>query len=370
MTLFLPCYIIKGTSKSNKLPLFVGYIGSLSNTYYFYINLMFGSEPEINYAGKFFITRIIEAVKRKEPSCNMILFEPGYSVRVYMRNKPKFIIPNWIKFDLDISLSLKEMIKDKRSGYRNITRLIQKQEYTFTITGDQADFIDFYNNMYLPYSIHNFGNTASSLQYSDVFNPNSNRELLLLKKGNEAVGGLVIEYNIEIAKLCFFGVREGYFDLKTNGALGAAYYFSISILQKMGYKKLQLGDSRAFINDGVTRFKIRLLAKLDKLHKYVYNQCMFLSLLNDSPGLNDFLSHNPFLHILKNGNPGGVIWVSEEEDLIKNDFQKVYNRMLRAGTSTCAIYSGNPINLPEYSESENTNMSVLIQNANDCFLKA
>jgi hypothetical protein len=368
MSFYLPCYLLKGTSRTNKFPLIAGYIGPCSITRYYYINLIFSYEPEIIYLGRFFFTRVPRILKKKYPACGMILYEPESFLSKQMQNGSGFIIPKWVKMELDISNSLKEMENVKRSGYRNIVRLINKHEFTYARSENPDDFIRFYENMYLPYARYRFAGASSVWKFFEVFPPAAHRELLLIKKKNDDIGGLVIDYKADTATLCFFGVSEYCVEYINHGLLGALYYFAIRTLQSQGYKKIHLGDSRSFINDGVIRFKIRLLATIERSDKFDIKHNIYLSVFQYSPGIKDFLLNNPFIAISSSGEQVGVIWLSNEKELCEEPFKKVFRRMERSGIQHLKInvfgHLKLPLNLPE----ENQSMSVSVHKANDYIL--
>jgi hypothetical protein len=368
MLLWLPLYIWRGQSKQNGHPLCVAYVGGISKYQYYYSELMFNSKPEISYEGRIFFSRIIWVLRKKNLDCAMIIWEPNVVITWYQQNKLQFVVPNWIKMKIDISQTMHVMIAQSRSGYRNISRLIHKYEYTFTCSKNSDDFIYFYENMYLPYSKRRFGESASLWPYSEVFDSERQPELFLVRKQTNIVAGIVVKYSNNNVILCSFGVTDNYFDFINKGLLGSAFYYVITTMQDRGYKQVFIGDSRPFINDGVTRFKIRLLATLEKVNRDEYYGFSIFSLLHETSGIKDFLLHNPFIYFSRAGELKGALWVSESEEVNEEGFQKAYKRMESSGIEHCDIFAFQPVQLTSYMNHENSSMSTSIHNANEYFI--
>jgi hypothetical protein len=366
--LFLPVHTWNGKSRDNQLPLSVAYVGNNTITRHYYLHLFFRPAPEITYAGKIFFIRIFKTIRKKYPACTMILWEPNPFIKWRLRNQQPFILPDWVQLEIDISQSIRTMEKQSRSGYINFRRLIRKYGYSYTLSENtDREFEDFYQNMYVPYAKYRFGDSALLPDCATIFDPAYQPELFLYKKENRVVAGSVIRYKDDVALCHALGVQEDCFEMAQQGILGATYLFIIDVLQKRGYKKLCVGGVRPIWNDGVVRLKVRLLATISGSYHYAPGQCTYLSALYDSPCIRDFLVHNPFVHLAKNGELTGAIWISKNEDMNEEGFRKVYKRMERAGIRHCDIFSFRHVPLSPPTD-ENSSMTASIHSFHPYFV--
>ncbi len=100
----------------------------------------------------------------------------------------------------------------------------------------------------------------------------------------------------------FLGVLDGNRELVDAGVLAATYEFSLQHLEKNGFRSVSLGQTQAFLNDGVLQFKRRFGHTISGTteHKYVAR------ILSDTPAARAFLKSNPLIFQLSDGLRGAV----------------------------------------------------------------
>jgi lipid II:glycine glycyltransferase (peptidoglycan interpeptide bridge formation enzyme) len=80
--------------------------------------------------------------------------------------------------------------------------------------------------------------------------------------------------------------------------IGALYYFSILEGQKMRCRYVDLGGTRPFLTDGLTKYKLGLGAEfvpiLSPLKEYIW-----FGVNEKSEAAMEFLSKNPFMYVNK-----------------------------------------------------------------------
>ena len=360
-----PVYIWNGKSKQNGLSLCVAYIGNSKIYREYYISIMFKSGVETTCINNRFLFGIIRLLKQKQPDCSVILWEHSSITKWYLQKKQKFVIPFWIRTEIDISQPIKQLER-KRKKYREMANLIRKQEYTCESSDKIDDFTDFYYNMYVPYANYRHGETASVLEYSVVFDPESKHELFLLKKHSEVLGGVVVKYKNRSAKMSFFGIKKEHLSKTEEGFLGALYYFIIQSLQIKGYRKMSIGDSHPFIFDGVTRFKLYMLAQLEHGVKYREDRNTTMLILNVSKGIADFLKYNPFVYFSRNSELTGAIWIEDKNIENEKEIQTSFKMMERIGVKYCFVNNLNVKNhILRKEDFKDSAMVVSIYNANE-----
>lgn len=360
-----PVYLWRGRSRQAGLPLCVAWAGPATWHRQQYPGLMFKGPPDISCAGRFFFWQVTGAIRRQYPDCALIIWAPGTAARRVVTGEPHFAVPRWIRMEIDISPPMKTLKKISRSGYRNISRLITKHGYSLVRATDPAAHACFYEHMYLPFIKKRFGDGAFAMRREDVFDPSDAPELYQLCAGGRAVAGAVVKHTDGCARISFFGVRKDCIDLIHRGILGACYYFIIQELQARGHTRVGTGDCSPFVNDGVTRFKIRLLARLAKIQPFDYTDCAHLVLLRPTGGLRDFLLRNPFMYCSGQGGLRGAVWADGQDSIAQVDFQKACSRMNRAGIEKCDIFTFQPLRLPPRLTAP---MTVGVHNAHSCFL--
>jgi hypothetical protein len=83
-----------------------------------------------------------------------------------------------------------------------------------------------------------------------------------------------------------------------HGAIGAMYYFSILEGQKMKSRYLDIGGTRPFLTDGLTRYKLGLGAEFISDHS-PWKEYLWLGVNDRSTFAKEFICSNPFMYLNK-----------------------------------------------------------------------
>lgn len=143
----------------------------------------------------------------------------------------------------------------KRSSVASDLRRAKKQGYTSQLSKAAGDFDLFYEHFYKPYIL---GRHTTNARLTPrwmlrlVYAFGSIQWLTL--KGERVAADLVMKqgrgYNLVVT-----GVRDGRQDLLRQGAMAALYINSVGHARQLGCTRILLGSSRAFLQDGLTRYK-------------------------------------------------------------------------------------------------------------------
>lgn len=366
---WLPVYLLEGQYIDNNKNLNLAYVGNNSRNRSYYNNLFYGSEARVSYIGRIYYKRIVKSLKENHPDCCFIIWEYLGFIRRYLKNKPFFIIPLWIKMKIDINEPLSLLKKKSRSGFKNIDRLIRKYDYTCEITNRLDDFKDFFHNMYIPFAQVRFGERVSVLPFEEVIDDNSVKELFLVKSNSNVMAGTIVKFDNGHVTMSFLGVKQRWISSLKNGILGALYFFVIESLQNRGYKQLLIGDTKPFLTDGTTQFKIRLLASVDDEHKYIVKRSNIFTFLKKDESIQDFLVNNPYVFFEEN-RLNGAIWVGGTCNKTTSAEKTRYALELlkKLNIRQCTIYSFNDYALPLDLSSEKDKIKLSYRYASDFFI--
>jgi hypothetical protein len=143
----------------------------------------------------------------------------------------------------------------QRSSVASDLRRVKKQDYASHLSRAAGDFDLFYEHYYKPYIL---GRHTTNARLTPrwmlrlVYALGSIQWLTL--SGERVAADLVMQqgtgYNLVVT-----GVRDGRQDLLRQGALAALYVHSLDHARQLGCTRILLGSSRAFLRDGLTRYK-------------------------------------------------------------------------------------------------------------------
>jgi hypothetical protein len=149
--------------------------------------------------------------------------------------------------------------------------------------------------MYLPYLIKRHGNTALGIDYKTNLKRIESGvcDLLLVMKEKEYVAGNLIKYESDTPRMYVNGVINGNRTHLQSGVLAATYYFTCRYLQQHGYKRVNVGGSRAFLEDGVLNYKKKWGLRLT----YQKKGGFILKVVSLCPAVREFFLKNPFIYL-------------------------------------------------------------------------
>ena len=87
-------------------------------------------------------------------------------------------------------------------------------------------------------------------------------------------------------------------EYRRHGVIGALYYFGILEGQNLGCQYLDVGGTRPFLTDGLTKYKIGLGAEFMS-HLSPKNKYLWIGVNEHSNAAVEFMRRNPVIHINK-----------------------------------------------------------------------
>jgi len=292
-------YIIKGKEKNSKENIKILYLTN-EELYPYLMNILFLEKPKHKKIGKIRIWNINKEIKKFFHKINGVFIETNTFFTGYFEKKGFIIIPESISTTLDISHPFSDIYKNfSKSGKEDI-RKVKKYGYTYEITEELEKLKLFYNEMYMPYITQRHEKTAIYTNFHALrllFEKNG--RLMLIKQKNEYVSGALFSIEKEKATATYLGIKKGKSNLLKKGLTAASYYFFIKWAKKHGIKILDFGTSKAFVNDGLFRYKKKWGVKITKTKSYIHSIFPF-KVCKNNKAIHSFLINNPFIYLEKN----------------------------------------------------------------------
>jgi hypothetical protein len=240
--------------------------------------------------------------KKMKKDCQVGIFEMEGRFMKFLGKG--FFVPAWVGGEVDLADADRLKLDSKKSDVRKI----RKYGLSHEVTSDPARFDEFYRLMYRPHISKAHGEKAHYTSLEEVKTRLGECELMLIKKGPECLGGGIIHYRKESAKLWVLGMAEVTEDCLKSAATAGFDHFAEERLKQKGYARMHYGGSRPFLKDGVLQYK-RHRGLVLKDH---VKRGFLVSISSVSPGVRDFLVENPFLY-LKDGDIAGAIFMEADK---------------------------------------------------------
>jgi hypothetical protein len=288
--LYLPVY----RYESDKMK--IAYAGYSSIKKNYYVRLMLGENKNPAFIGRRWYWQIPDLVKSY--NLDLVISEIIPIIKHHFHKCDGYIIPEWVRMKINIDRPLKEICKGSVTDFSDVARRIRKHKMSYEILTASDSFDNFNHKFYLPYITKRHGNEAWIEDLDIVWKSSPAPYLLAIKENGVMVGASLIKKTEDSLELLRLGLLDGDDKYRQHGVIGAIYYFGMLEGQKMGCQYLDVGGTRPFLTDGLTRFKMGLGAEFGQsVSPTAVN--FWLGLNEHSSVAGEFIKRNPFMHIRK-----------------------------------------------------------------------
>jgi len=367
----LSVYLLQGKEKLGGDSLTTLFLGDEKGIPFF-SDLLYSEEPARKSMGEVFIWRIKSRLNLELPRTDLIFIKIDGLFSRFLPRKGFIIIPEWVLFMMDLSRPLQKvwnLSKNKNKSLRENLREMKRHNYSYEMTLDPAKFEYFYYQMHLPYVTKRFEELTLLTGFRDMERIFKKGQLLLVKKGNDCVSGVIIRMDRDTVFAVYLGITEGRIEYLKAGALTALYYFTILFAKDRGYKWVDFGPCRSFLKDGIFNYKkhwgmeIRMYTRL--------RDVFGMKICNFHPGVENFLGKNPFIFIDQR-KLKGLILVDQNHPPTLEEVQFLIKTYSIPGLDCLVILSdqGFTQQAEEFANSCSTQRLHLISTKTDVFFKA
>ena len=288
--IFMPVYQFE--SDTMKI-LYAGY-SPIKKSYY--ARLLLNNNYHPTFLGWHWFSNIPNLIKRL--NIDMVVAEISRVTFNYFRNNEGYILPVWATMRINIDRPPEVIFNKSKTDFRDVIRRIRKYDLTYEISTDKKMFDFFNERFYIPYMKNRHGNEAFIEDLETLWKSYEHPMIMIVKEKGNISCMTFMRITKEILYLKRTGLIDGNEDYLSHGVIGACYYFGILEGLKLGCKYVDLGGSRPFLNDGLTRHKKGIGGEfevnLDPSKEYLW-----FGVNEKSLAAREYLNRNPFMHLRK-----------------------------------------------------------------------
>jgi hypothetical protein len=235
----------------------------------------------------------------KYSKCDMVIAETSPTTFNYFQKCKGYILPEWVRMTINIDRPMSEIVKRSVSDFSDVMRKIRKYNLTYEILNDKESHNCFIDKFYLPYITKRHGEEAWIEDLNIMWKASPSPFLIAIREDQKTVGMSIVRNEGNVFSLLRLGLLDGNDEYRRHGVIGAIYYFSIVEGQKVGCQYLDVGGTRPFLTDGLTKFKMGLSAEFVKDINPKTEVYLWLGVNEHSFGANEFIQSNPFICVDK-----------------------------------------------------------------------
>lgn len=244
-------FLVRGLKKSSGRKLIALVFGDAEFSHYF-ANLVCSTDYKIDGIMRTTYLSIKKIINRIE--ADIILVQADASLSKFLSRQGFLILPQ-IRFSLNISTPLEKLLLGTSRLRRRSIRKVRELKYTYEITKKKQKLDLFYHRLYLPYIYKRHGKAAKPANFLDMVQKFRKGGLLLVKLNGKYVSGILFATSGDTVSACCLGIYEGEKQLLDECSGQAALYFLIKWSKLQGFKELNYGVCKPFMNDGLFVYK-------------------------------------------------------------------------------------------------------------------
>jgi hypothetical protein len=272
------------------------YAGYSSIKRNYFLRLMMNNKQDHVFLGRRWFWEIPHLIKSY--NIDMAISEISPIALNHFQRYNGYIIPEWTTIRIKIDRPISEICNKHVSDFKDVRRRIGIHNLTYEMLSDRESFNSFYEKYYLPYMNKRHGEEAWIEDLDKLYNTSPSIELMAVRENDTIAGVALIRKSEGTLHLLRLGLLDGDDKYRIHGVIGAMYYFGIIEGQKTNCRYMDMGGTRPFLTDGLTKYKMRLggefVSELSPKKEYLWLG------INEGSGIaKEFLHKNQFMHVNK-----------------------------------------------------------------------
>lgn len=259
-----PCHVLTGPEKSSGVPMRMLYLGEGKSLDYIK-TIFFQNSPNDSIETRYSLPQILCGIRPKIDGYDLRVCEFTPRIMKFIRSSSSFKIPDWIEQEILLDGIWEDVVARFRKNTRTTDlRKVRKYNFAHDIVTDGKSIEYFYDILYLPYLTQRFGDAFDVIDRDWLISVGEEGGLLRILDGDRVIAGVVIHYGEGYLDWIWTGALTGEDTEQENGAFSSLYYHSIKYAHDKGFPSIKLNNSRAFLNDGLYRYKRKWGARITK----------------------------------------------------------------------------------------------------------
>lgn len=300
----------QGAEKASGAPVTVSYIGSGENRAYLHRAVYDSKAPQQTVPHHWL--REINTWRRLDPAVDLLLVDLPFPLSRLLPDSVGIAVPAWLKQKVPIATSWECVIAGlRRKTRREVQRLISKHELRARVVAAEQVAHRFYHELYRPYIQQRYRDGATVVSERRFKHESRHAEVIELLRGERLLGASLLRRQGDELAVVWTGLVDTQQEPALQGLTDALDYFSLMHAYRSDCRLLNLGGSRADLQDGLFRYKRRWGARVEAGR--VPQAVLRLAPLRDTKATRSFLGRHSFI-AHEGGALVGKSWVDSADD--------------------------------------------------------
>lgn len=260
----------------------------------YYARMLMGKEHSHKFVGRRWYWEMPDLIRSHK--LDIVIAEIGQMTLDHFQKQVGYILPEWAKMRINIERPLSELLKGSVSDFPDVLKRIRKYNLSYEMAYDEENFNIFNEKFYLPYISKRHGDEALIENLKVFWDSTPSPAVMYIKENGVIVGGSLVRKEGDTLEGLRLGLLDGNEEYLRHGVVGAIYYYGVIEGQKMGCRYMDVGGSRPFLTDGLTKYKMGLGGEFIPDCSFWRNY-HWIGINDQSEWAKDFIDNNPFMHL-------------------------------------------------------------------------
>lgn len=280
--------ILNGQGRRSEQQLRIKYIGDGSQLHYLK-TLCFEDSVKASNAKPLSLFSLTTAINNAH-DCDLLLVDMPMPLNLLL-NMPGRFTPQWLKQFIELPADWQEFLSTLRRKTRmEAQRIIRKFELKSRIVPAEDYAGEFYRTLYKPYTLERHGESTVIDDEASFVNKAQGSYIMQLMRGEQILAGSQIRQTGNSFSIGAVGMDLSLPFKEQMCLIDAMDYFALMHAVQLGCSTVDMGLSRANLNDGILRYKKKWGANIQS--GFIPKGSISIKAMNTCPAVLDFYSNN------------------------------------------------------------------------------
>lgn len=336
LNLSLPLYHLKSETEPDGPS--IAYVGPKDSTFRFIADLIYDKIPQLTPVTHISLLNLKSAIEPLKADYDVVLVMAPYRVLRPLANKEGLLTTSHINMEINTQRSWEDIQRNfRQDSVKKQLRKLNAANFDYVHTTELVDFDHFYHNIYQPFVKERFGqvaNISSQQELSLIF---SVGWLVQFRQADELRGGALNFVKANTLYNYVIGMPTVLTEAERTQVMTANYYYSIQKAIAEGYRAVNLGWTRPFLNDGIALYKRKWGAEV--VPDPDQNWGLWLNVGRDTALARQFLVRRPWIGLDPANQPTGFMVVDADTKPDRAKLDNICKLLWLPGLKSIQVYS-------------------------------
>jgi hypothetical protein len=285
--------LLEGKEKSSQQAIQIAYVGDKAS-YHYLINLLFTEPPEVIDSRRSFWLQLGAELRRLSQTADLSVLDLDFPLPLMLRRNRCLNVPRWVKQRVPIGATWEEvMSRMRRKTRREAQRVIRKFGFRSRVMDGRHAAEHFYDRLYRPYIRERHGQAAEIVSRERFIRECRRSQIIQLLQGDKVLAAVATRLSGRLISIGWTGMDTELSPEQRLGAADALDFFTLIYAYQYGCEYLDMGHSRACLDNGVLRYKRKWGAEIYR--KKTPQGSILINPLSPSPAVLSLLASVRFI---------------------------------------------------------------------------